>query len=152
MAQVFQNAVEVRILTIHFVYQDNAGQMGFFRQLPALFGTYLYTCGSVDDNQSAVNSTESAFHFRYEIRKARRVNKVDLAVAPLYRRQRGIYRYFTFDFFRFKVRGGSPILNLAHTIDRAGAIQQSFRYGCRSSPTMTHNGNISDFIASIRFH
>ena len=152
MAQVFQDAVEVRVFTVHLVYQQDAGQTGFFRQLPALLGTYLYASGGIDYDQSAVYSPESAFYFRNEIGEARGIDKVDLAVAPFYRRQGGVNGYAAFDFFRFIVRGGGPILDLAHTVDGACAIEQSFRNGCGSGPTMTYNGHVSDFVACISFH
>ena len=152
MAQVFQDAVEVRVFTVHLVYQQDAGQAGFFRQLPALLGTNLYACGGVDDDQGAVYRPEGAFYFGYEVGEARGVDEVDLAVAPFYRRQGGVNGYAAFDFFRFIVRGGGSILDLAHTVDGACAVEQGFRNGCGSGPTMTYNGHVSDFVACISFH
>ena len=152
MTQVFQDAVEVRVFAVHLVHQQNAGQTGFFRQLPALLGTYLYASGGIDYDQSAVYSPESAFYFRNEIGEARGIDKVDLAVAPFNRSQRSVYGYAAFNFFRFIVRGGSPIFYFAHTINRTSAVQQSFRYRCGSGPTVTYNGHISNFVACISFH
>ena len=77
-AQVVQDAVEVRIFPVHLVDQDDARQLRFFRQFPALLRPDLDAGRRTDDDQGAVHGAESPLDFRHEIGEARRIDKVDL--------------------------------------------------------------------------
>ena len=151
-AQVIKNAVKISIFTIHFVYENNAGQTSLFSQLPALLGANLYTAGCAYNNQSAVHCSESALYFGYEIGEARSIDKVDFGIAPFNGSQGCVYGNLTFDFLRLIVSGGSTVFYLTHSADSTAAIQQSFGNRRGSCSTMTHNGHVSNFIASIFFH
>ena len=121
--EVIENAIEVSVFAVHFIYEDNAGKVCFFRKFPALFSTNLYAGGSANNDQCAVYCSKCAFNFCYEVSKTRSIDKVDFGVAPFNRSQSSVYGNFAFNFFRFIVSGGSTVFNFAHSGDSTGTVQ-----------------------------
>ena len=150
--QVIQNAIKISVLTIHLVDKNDTRQTGFFSQLPALFGTNLYTAGCANHDQRTVYCSKSSFNLGNEVSKAGSVDEVNLGITPFNRCQSGVNGDLTFDFLGFIVSGGSTVFNLAHSADCSAAIQQGFGNGRGSCSTMTHNGHISNLISSVLFH
>ena len=67
---------------VHFVHKRNAGNMVTIRLVPHRLGLGLYPADTAEDHHGAIQHPQRALYLDGEVNMPRRVNDIDLVIAP----------------------------------------------------------------------
>ena len=87
-----EGGLVVGVLAVHLVDHNNAGDTALLGEAPRLLGADLHARRGVEQQHGGIHHAHRGLHLAYELGVARRVDRVDLGVLPLHRRDRKLDR------------------------------------------------------------
>ena len=88
----------------------------------------------------------------FKVKKAWRVDKVQLFIFPFHRGHRRRNRGLAFYFLRIKIANCISVGNLTQSIGSTGKIQHRFNNRGLTRPAMARQGDIQNIFCVVLFH
>ena len=152
IAQLVQRGVEAGPLPVELVHEHHAGQAQVGGHLPRLLGLDLDPVDRADHEYRQVGHPQRGRDVADEVGVARRVDEVDLVVAPLERCQRQRQGDAAALLLGVVVAHRRAVLDPSEAVDGAGAVQQRLGQACLARAAVTHECDVADLVGRIPLH
>ena len=128
-ADLLQRAFEVGSDAVHLVNEADAGDLVAISLSPNGFALSLNTFHCTEDDKCSVEDAKAAFYFGGEIDMAGRVDNVNCHIIPFAGNGRRVDGDAALRFFRVEVCLSRTVIDIAHSMRRAGVVKNAFG-GC----------------------
>ncbi len=126
---LIDHTVEVSAHTIHFVDEDDTGDLGFIGVAPVGLGLRFNTTGSTENTDTTVEHLQGAVHLDGEIHMSRGINDVHAVAFPLTGGGSGLNSNSPLGFLLHEVGGRLTIMHLTGLVDLTCQLQDALGGG-----------------------
>ena len=112
--------------------------------------TVFDAVAGIDDDDAGLDRGQGRQGRAAEIRVARRVDQIDVAIAVIDRDQRRLHRVTALFLHRIKIGNGVAAFDRTCRLDRAAGMQQGFKQGGFAGAGMACQGDVADGIGAVR--
>lgn len=138
-----------RVFTVHLIDDHHARLVLRFAHCHGLFRTDCRAGDRADHDQRRVAQRHCRRDFAVEIKKAGRIDQVDLGVLPLQGRERHVDGDGALDLFGIEVGGGHVV---RETIDKTCVIEHSLGQGRFAFAAVAEDADVANLIRGVAFH
>jgi hypothetical protein len=152
VAQLGQGGVVAGPLAVELVDEDHAGQAEAGGQRPRLLGLDLDPVDRADHEHGQVGDAQGGGHVAHEVGVARRVDEVDLVVAPLERSHRQRQGDAALVLLGVEVAHRRPVLDATHAGDGTGPVQEGLCQARLARSAVPDQGDVADLTSRVPLH
>ena len=151
-AQLIDDAMEIRVLAIHLVEEEHARQFLLLREVPELLCLDLDARMRRDDDDGGVSRIHGLDGLTDEIGIPRRVEEVQLAVAPFAGRELRLHRQMALLFLRAGIEQARAVIDAAAALRRARVEEGIVEKARLAAVAVPEKDDIPEILALKFFH
>ena len=151
-AKLFDNTIEIRMLTIHLIDEERARHIHLIGILPEIFCADLDAGNRRNQNQCTIGRSKGTLNIRNEIGKARRVEKVQFIPLPLTGGKLQRNRHLMPCFLCRSIQCACALFHVSLTADGTRIKKAGIQKRRLSCLSMTDDRYVAKVCARIIFH